>query len=253
MIFEELPDIECPRCGHEALGEKQLSVEGKASLLLFRALQAVMQRLLRLRYWCRTCRAYVPVQREFPRTVIGYHGCDRRFAQELLAGRVDVGDWLASEKDFDWLGQGVYFWEHAPGRAWQWAEEHHPGAEAVVAVEIRLGRCLDLGDTTAAPLLRRAYDEAKESMELEGNELPRNVGGQDKKARKLDCLVLNRLMKLLDRGEVKTFQTIRSPFEEGEPAYPGSNIRIQSHVQIAVRDLTCLSPKVILVKKGAKQ
>ena len=66
MPFEELPEIECPRCGQEALGEKQLSVEGKASLLLHQMLQAVTRRLLRLRFWCRTCRAYVPVQREIP-------------------------------------------------------------------------------------------------------------------------------------------------------------------------------------------
>ena len=214
-------------------------------------IQTVMERLLRLRFWCRTCRAYVPVQRELPRAVIGYHGCDRRFALELISGRANVAEWLASEKDYDWLGQGVYFWEYAPGRAWQWAEEHHPGAEAVVAVEIRLGRCLDLGDTKAALLLQRVYEDAKKSLELEGKELPRNVGGLDKKARRLDCFILNRLMDDLDRGEGKTFQTIRSPFEEGEPAYPGSNLRLQSHVQIAVRDLKCLSPKVYLVERRA--
>ena len=253
MSPPELEDIECPRCGHEALGADQMSVGSKASLLGFRLLDAAMRRLLRLRYWCRTCKRYVPVQREVPRSIIGYHGCDRRFAQELIAGRVDAAAWLASEKDYDWLGHGVYFWEHAPGRAWQWAVERHPGAEAVVAVEIRLGRCLDLGDTRAPLLLRAVYEEAKEAMELDGKELPSNVGGPDKKARKLDCFILNRLMKSVDRGEVKMYQTIRCPFEEGEPAYPGSNIRVQSHVQIAVRDPRCLSRKVYLIEKGAMQ
>jgi hypothetical protein len=253
MPPEELPDIECPRCGQEALGEEQLSVGSKASLLLYRALEAVMRRLLRLRYWCSTCRAYVPVQREIPRAVIGYHGCDRRFAQELIAGRVDIADWLASEKDYDWLGQGVYFWEHAPGRAWQWAEEHHPGAEAVVAVEIRLGRCLDLGDTVFTSLLLGAYNATKRIADEEGRELPKNTGGRDQKVRRLDCWVLNFLMASLDRDNFMGFQTIRCPFEEGDPVYPGGKIREQSHVQIAVRDVKCLSPRAYLVSRGSKQ
>ena len=250
MPFEELPDVECPRCGIEALGEKQLGVEGKASLLLHRVLQTVMRRLLRLRFWCRTCHAYIPMQRELPRTVIGYHGCDRRFAHELIAGRVNASDWLASEKDYDWLGHGVYFWEHAPGRAWQWAEERHAGAEAVVAVEIRLGRCLDLGDTGFTGLLIEAYNAAKDEAAQEGIQLPRNTGGRDRKARRLDCLVLNRLVQLLSIHRSTGLQTIRCPFEEGDPVYPGSNIRTHTHVQIAVRDLSCLSPRVYLVRKG---
>jgi hypothetical protein len=87
------------------------------------------------------------VPRELPRTVVGYHGCERTFAQRLVSGQLTVRDWIASEREYDWLGKGVYFWEHAPGRAWQWAEEHHRGNEAVVAVEVRLGRCLDLANT----------------------------------------------------------------------------------------------------------
>ena len=253
MFFEDLPEIECPRCGHEALGEKQLSVESKALLFLHRVLQTLMERLLRLRFWCRTCRAYVPIQRELPRSVIGYHGCDRRFAQELISGRANVAEWLASEKDYDWLGQGVYFWEHAPGRAWHWADERHPGEGAVVAVEIRLGRCLDLGDTVYIPWLRDAYEKLRRAYEADGQELPKNVGGPDKKARRLDCLVLNFLMSMFDEDDSKRFQTIRCPFEEGDPVYPGAKIRVQSHIQIAVRDLSCLSPRVHLVSRGARQ
>ena len=253
MSVPELDDIECPRCGQEALRADQMSMASKASLLSFRTLEAVMRRLLRLRYWCQTCGGYVPVQHELPRTIIGYHGCDRRFAAELIAGRVDAAAWLASEKDYDWLGHGVYFWEHAPGRAWQWAEERHPGSEAVVAVEIRLGRCLDLGDTVFTEVLLGAYHAAKRVADREGRELPKNTGGPDQKARRLDCWVLNFLMASLDSDGFMAFQTIRCPFEEGDPVYPGARIRVQSHVQIAVRDVKCLSPRVYLVSRGSKQ
>ena len=36
------------------------------------------------------------------------------------------------------------------------------------------------------------------------------------------------------------YQTVRSAFEEGEPAFPGSLIRTQTHIQIAVRDHWCI-------------
>jgi hypothetical protein len=160
-----------------------------------------------------------------------------------------IRDWLASEREHDWLGKGVYFWEHAPGRAWQWAEEHHRGNEAVVAVEVRLGRCLDLADTEFTPLLLGAYNDISEVYEAEGRDLPKNMGGMDRKARRLDCLVLDHLMTILEGAGIE-YQTIRCPFEEGEAAFPGGNIRVQSHVQIAVRDLKCLVPPVHLIPRG---
>ncbi len=36
------------------------------------------------------------------------------------------------------------------------------------------------------------------------------------------------------------YQTIRCPFEEGESAFPGSLLKTQTHIQIAVRDLSCI-------------
>jgi hypothetical protein len=187
-----------------------------------------------------------------PRTVVGYHGCKRSFAERLVAGQLTARDWLASEREFEWLGNGIYFWEHAPGRAWQWAAEHHPGEEAVVAVEVRLGKCLDLADTRYATLLLEAYHGIKRLFEVDGRELPKNTGGKDKKARYLDCLVVNHLMELLESSGESPFQTIRCPFEEGEAAFPGGNIRTQSHVQIAVRDVTCLSPTIHLIPRRGK-
>jgi len=82
--------------------------------------------------------------------------------------------------------------------------------------------------------------------------LPKNTGDKDKKARRLDCLVLNHRMAILDRGGLE-YQTVRCPFEEGEAAFPGGNIKVQSHVQIAVRDLACLVPRVYMIpRRGDK-
>lgn len=53
----------------------------------------------------------------FARLVVGYHGCTERLARELLLGETPIGAWRPSSNDWDWLGYGIYFWEHAPDRA----------------------------------------------------------------------------------------------------------------------------------------
>jgi len=60
---------------------------------------------------------------------------------------------------WDWLGEGIYFWEQNPERAWQFAEEQrerrkiaHP---SVIGAFIQLGRCFDLTTSvaTSAPVV----------------------------------------------------------------------------------------------------
>jgi hypothetical protein len=57
--------------------------------------------------------------------------------------------------------------------------------------------------------------------------------------RALDCLVIN---ELVARGNEfgNPFQTVRSPFLEGETAFPGSAILKESHIQISVLDSSCI-------------
>jgi|GEM_PF-2644948 len=54
----------------------------------------------------------------YHRTVFAFHGCDRRIRDAVLLGRQKL---LASLNTYDWLGTGIYFWEHGPGRALEWA------------------------------------------------------------------------------------------------------------------------------------
>ncbi|HZU36517.1 MAG TPA: hypothetical protein VFA18_11440 [Gemmataceae bacterium] len=61
----------------------------------------------------------------FARIVVGYHGGNEAFARELLLGHKGVNKWLPSANDWDWLGHGIYFWEHAPERALRWARERY--------------------------------------------------------------------------------------------------------------------------------
>lgn len=52
--------------------------------------------------------------------VIGFHGCDKTVVDAVVAGKTDL---LSSTNDYDWLGNGIYFWENNEERAWQWAKD----------------------------------------------------------------------------------------------------------------------------------
>ena len=56
----------------------------------------------------------------YRRSVIAYHGCDAAVAAKVVAGRLQL---KPSANPYDWLGNGIYFWEHGPQRAYEWAIE----------------------------------------------------------------------------------------------------------------------------------
>ncbi len=166
----------------------------------------------------------------FSRIVLGYHGCEASFADALLRGEKSVEDWLPSENPYDWLGHGIYFWEFGPQRATGW-----DGKGGVIGAVIQLGLCLDLTDVHHTGLLREPYKMVRHRRRQQRLPMPRNQG----KRRDLDCLILNALVTSTDDDQFK-FQTVRCPFLEGERAFPGSSIFRESHIQIAVRDKSCI-------------
>ena len=141
---------------------------------------------------------------------------------------------LSSENDYDWLGTGIYFWEEAPARAYEWAKKMHPNEPAVIGAKIRLGRCLNLLDVTAYKSLRDTYNILKANVSCQ---LPRN----GKLCHRLDCLVINTATSFAEKVLGLPYDTVRCPFPEGEPVFPGSTILDRSHIQIAVRNQTALA------------
>ena len=98
----------------------------------------------------------------YQRMVIGYHGCDAAVVAKVLSGK----DTLApTQKDYDWLGNGIYFWEHGPQRAYDWAKAEAKRAPkkikspAILGAFINLGECFDLLDTANTGLLEQLYPE----------------------------------------------------------------------------------------------
>lgn len=52
--------------------------------------------------------------------IIGFHGCDEKIQTALLTGPNKI---QVSDKPYDWLGHGIYFWENNYERALLWAKD----------------------------------------------------------------------------------------------------------------------------------
>lgn len=163
------------------------------------------------------------------RRVKGYHGTLADIAARIVYEQI----MYASKNEYDWLGRGIYFWESDPQRALEWATERASGrACAVVAVDIRLGTCLNLVYTPHRNLLAESWKDLKEEYTTASRALPVNRG----KRRERDCAVLNHLCDNLDRR----IDSIRCVFSEGDPVYDGAGFRKQDHIQICVRSELCI-------------
>ena len=176
-------------------------------------------------------------------TVFGFHGCDRRVADAVLAGKAKLS---ASANTYDWLGRGIYFWEHGPARALEWAEQQarRKGSKIedpyVIGALIQLGNCFDLLDVRFTDELAATARELELELTAIGQSLPENqrtgTGDYDWLRRDRDCFILNHTIPAIERTEGRIFHTVRGVFQEGEAAFKGAGIKRKSHIQVAVRD-----------------
>lgn len=176
---------------------------------------------------------------KYDRIVIAYHGCDVVTAESLLRG----APFKKSQNDYDWLGEGIYFWEYGADRALRFAQDQKRRGKvttpAIVGALIQLGRCFDLMDTRFTEELPVAFELLKDLHAQAGKPLPENGGKTpDKLLRRRDRAVLN--FYLTSLASTTQYDTVRCGFVEGPPAFEGSGIRHRSHVQIAVRNPACV-------------
>jgi hypothetical protein len=178
---------------------------------------------------------------KYDRTVIAYHGCDAKTAERLLRGE----PFKKSQNDYDWLGEGIYFWEYGADRALQFARDQQARGKVrtptVIGALLQLGNCFDLMDTRFTEELADAFTTFRDYCRRRGRPMPTNSGKTpDRLLRKRDSAVLNYYLDELPHAGGPSYDTVRCGFVEGPPAFPGSGIRYQSHVQIAVRNPTCV-------------
>ena len=182
--------------------------------------------------------------------VFGYHGCDRKVGERILAGQADL---QPSENDYDWLGPGVYFWEANPERAYQFAVEKSKRKQGIVepyvlGAVIDLGYCLDLTTKDSLDDLRDAHQSLMASLQSDGAAPPRN--GPQPWMRFLDCAVIRRFHAILEDSDSAAADTVRGVFQKGEPIYFGSAFREKTHIQIAVVNADCIKAKFRVTQPG---
>lgn len=183
--------------------------------------------------------------------VLGYHGCDRDTADRAVNGDISL---LQSNRDFDWLGPGAYFWESDPKRAREWAEWKVSRGEyanpAVVGAVIDLRNCLDLVSRDDLDMLKSAHKaflavQKKGNLPVPKNKSVKGSPNADRILRFLDCAVFRHLHSILDSQplddrKIEPFDTVRGMFTEGRRLYSGCGFRERSHTQIAVRNDACI-------------
>ena len=183
--------------------------------------------------------------------VLGFHGCDEAVGRRAVSEGLGLAQ---SNKDYDWLGPGVYFWESDPVRALEWARTKAARGEVarpyVIGAVIDLGNCLDLLLRENLQLLGLAYEAFSALRKAGGLPIPENrdirVGDRgDKLLRYRDCAVIRQLHDMVETAEpggplTEPFDTVRGLFVEGEPAYPGGGFYEKTHTQIAVRTDRCI-------------
>ncbi|CDZ67939.1 Hypothetical protein NGAL_HAMBI2605_62220 [Neorhizobium galegae bv. orientalis] len=164
---------------------------------------------------------------------------------------------LPSEKSYDWLGSGIYFWENDPARAFEWAtQKAESGAYSepfVLGAIIDLGNCLDLITRKYVPLVQTSYRMLKGQFDAIGEKMPVNLDAKgdrnsDKLVRKLDCAVINYVHTLVTETGLPGFDTVRGLFPEGDEIYDGARFHERTHTQIAVRTDACI--KGFFVPRG---
>ena len=181
----------------------------------------------------------------YEKQVIGYHGCDLSVRDRILLGKERLRQ---STNDYDWLGRGIYFWEHGPERAEDWAvQQRRRGSivePSVLGAHIHLGNCFDLLDVRHTRILKEAFAEFQRAMSSAGQPLPSNEplssSDSDRLLRRLDCAVINWTLDQMEKGGMGSWDTVRGVFQEGGPVFPESLILEKSHIQIAVRNTACI-------------
>lgn len=159
-------------------------------------------------------------------TCAAFHGTSRTAAE-----RIAKDGFRPSNNDYDWLGDGIYFFQDAPLHAREFAEKKFREPVAVIRATIVLKDCIDLLDIGWWEALRSAYQELERKILETGGRLPR----QTARLHRLDGAIVNYCVETLRLNGGMT-GAVRAAFTEAEPLFEGSAICSRSHVQIAIRD-----------------
>lgn len=193
--------------------------------------------------------------------VLGFHGCDKSVYDKIICGQDTL---KPSENDYDWLGNGIYFWENNPKRALEYAKliKNNPhrsknkiNNEAIIGAVIDLGYCLNLLESDSLKLVKEAYNLLKETFKTINKDLPENKSifkEKDILIKKLDCAVIETLHEFNRSKGNKEFDSVRGVFWEGDDLYPNAGFKEKNHIQICIRNPNCIKGYFSLLKENPK-
>ena len=179
----------------------------------------------------------------FPSFVLGFHGCDKAVGEKVISG----GKELEFRKNpWDWLGNGIYFWELDPLLACEYAKDVAEGKQFstgkittpfVIGAIVDLGNCLNLPTTNGVKILKEGYEVYSGSIKKIGGILPQNKASNQ---RYLDCAVIEDIHQINKKKAYSQYDTVRGAFSEGKEVYEGTSITMKNHIQICVRTTYCI-------------
>src|SRR5450432_2928152 len=117
-----------------------------------------------------------------PGLIIAFHGCDQSIRNKVVNAKIFLNE---SKNKYDWLGNGIYFWENNQQRAIDFAKglkknPRHGSTRirtpSVLGAVLNLGLCLDLLDKEYIDLVKESYKSLVESSKTLGIEVPVNKG-----------------------------------------------------------------------------
>jgi len=173
---------------------------------------------------------------EFTGLMLGFHGCSKALADRVIMG---TDNFKQSDKPYDWLGHGIYFWEKDIRRALEFASDKKSRGPSAVGAFIDPGNCLDLRCRDNQELLKIAYAtycEKYGALEQKNASYEEDIPLR----RDLDCLIIEFACELYYDLNGRTFDTVIGTFLEGKGVYPGAGMRDKTHTQICVRNPNCV-------------
>lgn len=177
---------------------------------------------------------------KLPNLVIGFHGCSKSTYDKVIFHNQEL---KSSENSYDWLGHGIYFWEHNLQRAREWAERRYKEDAAVIGAVIDLGNCLNLTDSASSKYLKMGYKILKARCDIAGVKLPENRESEKTKdvlLRDLDCSVILQIQDAYSDDDNPAFDSVRGVFIEGGAPYPGSAFNEKTHIQLCICNPNCI-------------
>lgn len=173
---------------------------------------------------------------ETRKIIIGYHGCDKSTFDKLIYNK---GKLAKSTNEYDWLGNGVYFWENDSTRALEWAQNKVNSGKykeaAVVGAVIDLGTCLNLHTRFGIQMLEMSYKQLERIIKMSNINNTLKDNGGFSLVRTLDCKVIENIHENL-KNEKFSYDSVLGIFQEGKEIYPNAGFREKTHIQICVRN-----------------